>query len=120
MKRQIFILCLLATAMSVVSAPNKNKTKITAEQKKEIFDAVKNKRFTFAFGEEVYSKHFKLDRSGKIKGYDNANEKHWDINDFGQLVLYNSAKKVQWRLKKGEKDGQMYFEEPGGRSLLEM
>jgi hypothetical protein len=107
-------------AMPVMSGPKKNKTKVTAEQKEELFDAVKNKRFTWAFGEQVYSKHFKLDRSGKIKGYENENEKTWGINDYGQLVVYNAAKKVQWVFTQSEKDGQMYFEERGGRYLLEM
>ena len=120
MKRQIFILCLLAIALPVMSAPKQKQTKITVEQKKEIFDAVKNKRFTWAFGEQVYSKHFKLDRSGEIKGYDNPNEKYWEINDYGQLVVYNTAKKIQWVFNRKDRDGDMCFEEAGGRTLLKM
>ena len=120
MKRAMFILSLVAVSLPSFAA--KKKGKVTEEQKQHLFDELKNKKFMWAYGEynKIYTHSFRLSGSGIITGYDHENEKFWEINDSGQLVVLNAEKEVQWTFKRGEKDGKLYFEEPGSRYLLEM
>lgn len=118
MKRCTFSLSLLLT--SIASIAFANKEKITADQKDELFKKVKNRTYIWGFGETIYSEDFKLDRSGTIKGYSHENEQYWKIDDYGHLIILNAGKKVQWTFTRQEdKNGQLYFVEPGGRYLLE-
>ena len=75
-------------------------------------------KFTWAYGNDIYSKTFTLSPSGKITGYSHPNEATWGINEDGNLVVFNAAKKVQWIFKEKEKrGGKYYFETTDGRYL---
>ena len=125
MKKYIMALCLIALAMPAISGPkNKGKSKkaptVSEEQRQELFDAVKNKRFTWAHGDVVFTENFKLDRSGEITGYLHANERSWEINKKGKLIIRNASGNIQWVfVKQEDKRGKFYFETEDRFSLLE-
>ena len=81
---------------------------------------VQGKSFTWKRGNIIFTKQFVLDRSGKIKKYNNSNEATWSVDKNGALLIYNAEGKLQWTFKNvAEKNGKVYMETVGEHYLIE-